>query len=53
MHRVLSQNSLAVHKPNGLYDLLVVGAGISGIAAAKFYLDIHPKCKLAILERDG
>ncbi|KAL8838533.1 MAG: hypothetical protein Q9170_002113 [Blastenia crenularia] len=34
------------------YDLVVIGAGISGIAAAKFYLDIHPNCKLAILEKD-
>ena len=25
---------------------------ISGIAAAKFYLDIHPNCRLAILEQD-
>ncbi|KAI4143389.1 MAG: hypothetical protein L6R39_004583 [Caloplaca ligustica] len=34
------------------FDVAVVGAGISGIAAAKFYLDVHPKCKLVILEKD-
>ncbi|KAL8869774.1 MAG: hypothetical protein Q9174_004019, partial [Haloplaca sp. 1 TL-2023] len=33
-------------------DVVVVGAGISGIAAAKFYLDVHPHCKLVILEKD-
>ncbi|KAL8960999.1 MAG: hypothetical protein Q9193_002386 [Seirophora villosa] len=33
-------------------DFAVIGAGISGIAAAKFYLDVHPACKLAIVEKD-
>ncbi|KAL8748809.1 MAG: hypothetical protein Q9184_007077 [Pyrenodesmia sp. 2 TL-2023] len=33
-------------------DIAVIGAGISGIAAAKFYLDVHPHCKLVILEKD-
>ncbi|KAI4140780.1 MAG: hypothetical protein LQ341_003707 [Variospora aurantia] len=33
-------------------DVAVIGAGISGIAAAKFYLDVHSDCKLLILERD-
>lgn len=33
-------------------DIAVIGAGISGLAAAKFYLDIHPDCKLIVLERD-
>ncbi|KAL8916063.1 MAG: hypothetical protein Q9208_008717 [Pyrenodesmia sp. 3 TL-2023] len=33
-------------------DIAVIGAGISGIAAAKFYLDVHPQCKLVILEKD-
>lgn len=33
-------------------DIAVVGAGISGIAAAKFHLDVHPKCRLVILEKD-
>ncbi|KAL8769285.1 MAG: hypothetical protein Q9209_004667 [Squamulea sp. 1 TL-2023] len=35
------------------FDVAVVGAGICGIAAAKFYLDIHPNCKLIILEKDA
>ncbi|KAL8703092.1 MAG: hypothetical protein Q9201_003729 [Fulgogasparrea decipioides] len=33
-------------------DIAIIGAGISGIAAAKFYLDIHPNCKLLIFEKD-
>ena len=35
------------------YELAVVGAGLSGIAAAKFYLDIHPECRLVMLEQDS
>ena len=27
--------------------------GISGIYAAKFYLDVRPDCKLTILDRDA
>jgi dimethylaniline monooxygenase (N-oxide forming) len=34
-------------------DLVVVGGGTSGIAAARFYLDIHPELKVKIIERDG
>ncbi|KAL8674406.1 MAG: hypothetical protein Q9168_001198 [Polycauliona sp. 1 TL-2023] len=34
-------------------DLVVLGAGICGIAAAKFYLDIHPHCRLILLEKDA
>ncbi|KAM0140659.1 hypothetical protein ACHAO1_002345 [Botrytis cinerea] len=34
------------------FDIVVIGAGISGIYAAKFYLDIHPQCRLVILDRD-
>ncbi|RDL38615.1 uncharacterized protein BP5553_02955 [Venustampulla echinocandica] len=34
-------------------DVVVIGAGISGIYAAKFYLDMHPGCRLAILDRDN
>lgn len=34
-------------------DIVVVGAGICGIAAAKFYLDIHPNCSLVLLEKDS
>lgn len=35
-----------------IYDLVVVGAGQSGIVSARFYLDIHPDAKVGILERD-
>ncbi|TGO17631.1 hypothetical protein BTUL_0016g00990 [Botrytis tulipae] len=34
------------------FDIVVIGAGISGIYAAKFYLDVHPQCHLVILDRD-
>ena len=34
-------------------DLVIVGAGLSGIAAAKFYLDIHPQSRLVLLEQDS
>ncbi|MCJ1246719.1 monooxygenase [Trapelia coarctata] len=33
-------------------DVVVIGAGISGISAAKFYLDIHPNCRLVVLDKD-
>lgn len=26
--------------------------GVSGLSAAKFYLDVHPDCRLSILDRD-
>ncbi|MCJ1381095.1 monooxygenase [Xylographa soralifera] len=35
------------------YDVVVIGAGISGIYAAKFYLDIHPQTQLVILDKDN
>jgi hypothetical protein len=28
-------------------------AGLSGIVFARFYLDTHPECRLAILEKDS
>lgn len=34
-------------------DLVVIGAGLSGIAAARFYLEVHPECRLVILEQDS
>lgn len=49
----------AVTKSHGVnmasldYDLIVLGAGQSGIVAARFYLDVHPECRLVIVERDG
>ena len=32
------------------YDLVVVGAGISGLAAARFYRDARPEAKILILD---
>lgn len=45
---LVTQSFLAVEK------LTSDGAeiGISGIAAARFYLDVHPDCRLVILEKD-
>lgn len=34
-------------------DLVVIGGGTSGIAAARFYLDIHPEARVTIVEREG
>ncbi|KAH8655977.1 flavin-binding monooxygenase-like protein-like protein [Tricladium varicosporioides] len=34
-------------------DVIVIGAGLSGIYAAKFYLDIHPNSQLIILDKDS
>lgn len=34
----------------GNYDLVVVGAGISGLAAAHFYLKTHPRARILILD---
>ncbi|RFU27614.1 hypothetical protein B7463_g8740, partial [Scytalidium lignicola] len=35
------------------YDIIVIGAGTSAIVFARFYLDIHPQCRLVLVERDG
>ncbi|KAJ5897190.1 dimethylaniline monooxygenase [Penicillium tannophilum] len=35
------------------FDVLVIGAGISGIFAAKFWLDMHPESRLIILDKDN
>ena len=34
------------------YDVVVVGAGLYGIQAARTYLEIHPLAKVTILEAD-
>ncbi|ESZ98416.1 hypothetical protein SBOR_1197 [Sclerotinia borealis F-4128] len=33
-------------------DIIVIGSGLSGLAFARFYLDIHPEANLLILEQD-
>jgi len=35
---------------DGAYDLVVVGAGISGLAAAHFYREAHPKARILVLD---
>ena len=32
------------------FDLIILGAGVSGLSAAEKFLSINPKLKLAILE---
>ncbi len=40
-----------VHEPDtGLYDLVVVGAGLSGLSAARFYQQQHPQARILILD---
>ncbi|KAL6721672.1 hypothetical protein ACLMJK_000776 [Lecanora helva] len=34
------------------YDVIIIGAGLYGIQAARTYLEIHPKANLCILESD-
>ena len=34
-------------------DVVIIGAGLYGIAAARTYLDVHPDCQLAILDQDS
>ncbi|KAF7885626.1 uncharacterized protein EAF02_004135 [Botrytis sinoallii] len=33
-------------------DILVIGAGISGICASKHFLEFHPEARLVIIDRD-
>lgn len=41
----------AVNKPDaGIYDLVVVGAGISGLTAAYYYRREHPEARILILD---
>lgn len=40
-----------VEEPDsGIYDLVVVGAGLSGLAAAHFYLKDNPKARILLLD---
>ncbi|KAK0507822.1 hypothetical protein JMJ35_009711 [Cladonia borealis] len=36
-----------------IYDVVIIGAGLYGIQAARYYLDIHPNARLCILESDN
>jgi cation diffusion facilitator CzcD-associated flavoprotein CzcO len=35
------------------FDILIIGAGIYGIQAARTYLEVHPDAKLCIVEASG
>ncbi|KAH3942906.1 hypothetical protein HBH53_180650 [Parastagonospora nodorum] len=35
-----------------LFDVIIVGAGLSGLAAARFFLDVHPESCVLILEKE-
>jgi len=37
---------------DGHYDVVVIGGGMSGIAAARTYLEFKPTARLLILEAD-
>jgi spermidine dehydrogenase len=39
-----------IEPDDGIYDLVVVGAGISGLAAAHFYQKQHPQARILILD---
>ena len=39
-----------VEQDDGDYDLVIVGAGLSGLAAAHFYLKAHPQARLLLLD---
>ena len=40
----------AIEPDQGIYDLVVVGAGISGLTAAYYYRRKHPKARILILD---
>ncbi len=43
-------NSRPAHDTGETYDLVIVGAGISGLAAAHFYLQHEPSARILILD---
>ncbi|HEY4944289.1 MAG TPA: NAD(P)-binding protein [Rhizomicrobium sp.] len=44
------QTAEKMHDTDGVYDLVVVGAGISGLSAAHFYRTAKPNAKILILD---
>ena len=34
------------------YDVAIIGSGLYGIQAARYYLEVHPEAKLVIFEAD-
>lgn len=35
------------------FDVVIIGTGLYGIQAARYYLDIYPDTKLLLLESDN
>ena len=50
MHERVGGRSWPVGKPEETYDLVVVGAGISGLSAAHFYRAKNPKARVLLLD---
>ena len=50
MHARVSGASWSASAPEESYDLVVVGAGISGLSAAHFYRAEHPEARVLVLD---
>ncbi len=50
MHALVSGRAFKAGKPEEDFDLVVVGAGISGLAAAHFYRHEHPGARILLLD---
>jgi spermidine dehydrogenase len=50
MHARVGGKSWSVGEPREHYDLIIVGAGISGLSAAHFYRAAHPDARILLLD---
>jgi spermidine dehydrogenase len=50
MHARVMGTDWQVEETDAEYDLVIVGAGISGLSSAYFYLEKHPNAKILILD---
>ena len=50
MHARVAGAEWKVKNPDEKYDLVIVGAGLSGLSSAYFYLDKYPDAKILILD---
>lgn len=50
MHSLVSGKSWPKAAPDESYDLVIVGAGISGLSAAYFYRKDHPDARILLLD---